>query len=251
MKKSFTLIELLVVIAIIAILASMLLPSLNKARETARKASCLNNLKQIANAEVFYSNDNNNFAMPTVTAVTKQFHPNGTNWGTTFSPWYDLMYPYIPQMVDRKGLNGKVNRSAIPLCPKSDSEQNLIGKVVSPLVLWNSDGSVQGQIGGYTRPQTLGYWNSATPAYPLFTLGRVRMPSRKMSTMDGYYVAFWSSTHWDNNTVIGFDRHGDSINTSYLDGHAGAFRKIPAATTISEGNYTGSAYNFYTQTPQI
>jgi|SaaInlStandDraft_1057018.scaffolds.fasta_scaffold204694_1 prepilin-type N-terminal cleavage/methylation domain-containing protein len=81
-KKEFTLIELLVVIAIIGILASLLLPSLGKARTRAVEILCVSNLKQIYIGVINYTSENDNYV------------PRPTNFSTN-KHWPRYIYPYM------------------------------------------------------------------------------------------------------------------------------------------------------------
>jgi prepilin-type N-terminal cleavage/methylation domain-containing protein/prepilin-type processing-associated H-X9-DG protein len=68
--KAFTLIELLVVISIIALLLSILMPSLNKAREQARRIICINNTKTIGTADLIYSQESKDYHVPALNGLS-------------------------------------------------------------------------------------------------------------------------------------------------------------------------------------
>lgn len=98
--ETFTLVELLIVIAIIAILASMLLPAFNKAREKAKTASCVNKLHQMGLAHLSYANDYSDRLIPGSRPDTKY--------------WFNVLDDYMGK-VDKN--NGSSIRPAWQLCP--------------------------------------------------------------------------------------------------------------------------------------
>jgi prepilin-type N-terminal cleavage/methylation domain-containing protein/prepilin-type processing-associated H-X9-DG protein len=106
-QRAFTLIELLVVIAIIAVLIALLLPAVQAAREAARRAQCVNNLKQIGLALHNYHTSNDTFPQGAAASNNTQNSGNGCSALVTWNGWsaQGLMLGYMEQAAVYNSIN--------------------------------------------------------------------------------------------------------------------------------------------------
>ena len=109
----FTLIELLIVIAIIGILAALLLPSLSKAKITAKSAQCLNNVRQIELSAKMYSDENRGVMIP---LWMEQGAPGVSSW-TYDNSTFIMQSPNLLWWTDKLRIDGYLKSQAVFNCP--------------------------------------------------------------------------------------------------------------------------------------
>jgi len=237
-KAAFTLIELLVVIAIIAILAAILFPVFARARENARKTSCLSNLKQLGLGFAQYTQDYDE-------KFSKSQY-NNDSYSTVFT-WASCIYPYVK--------SGQIFQ-----CP-SNPKPHIMGYNDParyngvPLTSVGDGGNLPGS---YAMNRLMGVDYYANGGQ---SIAAINESSRKILVAEVTLNATnsgdmrcdidtpdWSGTGNTNFRDIGFSGHLGRTNYLYVDGHAKSL--LPGATIVSGFNQWGD-YNRNNACPNV
>ena len=201
-RNSFTLIELLVVIAIIAILASMLLPALSKAREKARATQCLNNLKQLTLGQTMYTMEWDDLCAVSIFRANKSYC------------WHDAIAMALGQFTSQQFWNDGVRwwDRKIFYCPNNKGiYQSSFSYGQSPAISY-ADGVNQTPVTKIQQPSKI-LWISDNGRYSAsdesWAIGQPNATNIERYIGGPY-----------KNYIYNY-RHDYHVNVGYVDGHVG------------------------------
>ncbi len=258
-QKFFTLIELLVVIAIIAILAGMLLPALNSARDRARSARCINNLKTMGSGFSQYAMDYNDFiALPITSAASIDQDIWGGSGAFNHRTWAAYIAPYFvggytdPKVWPSSSKPLKKWEQFYCTSDKKEATLNAGGTLRSRLSYAQPIGSVRKTDGSYGVKTNDPKLKSASKTVSVIE------NNEKVYNYSGSWVGVngggsmayllyqgYLTTGSIETCNVGYIRHANKANTLFLDGHAGGISN--AAAAASDLNFSSTSklsYNY-------
>lgn len=210
-------VELLVVIAIIAILASLLLPTLRNAKDTARKVVCLSNLKQIGAALYMYTGDYNgnlpiHVAIPSAVGEFS-LSMDDVGWGAgNFFTWMDLMLGYVNKSVLECGLTRDDWRNTLKPGGLDNWQWTYAYRM-------KCEANEYASLSGYNKNLNLLTISNPSSCYLLVHSWSYGAGVVVYSQGWGYYWPLVMNGTADPKVVFATKTHGEMIPLCFVDGH--------------------------------